>query len=332
MDFQNMKVIKEIKPGGKMTRLTFEIKEAKYLLVLSSDSENFSFIDIFDIKDYTKIFTDKRESLCCIRELRNGNFVLSYEEGKLEIANIDLESKKLEVEQTLEKHTSDVYDVKELSNGNLVSCSNNGEIIFWSLNPSLNKYEELKLINTHPNEYSSILEDEDRNKLILAPCFDSSGTCIIDLETYEIKATFDDIAGNGGNELYFVNDNIVIDNSAADEIGLFYIDMDKNQIVKHDEKFNDNKSSCFLKLKNGNLLCAVVVENKQLDLSGSEGEEEQDDGTGRSDIQCWEIDESGLEWKLLYTKEKIDNYPIIYMTELSDGKIAICSNFVKIYQ
>ena len=139
MDFQNMKVIKEIKPGGKMARLTFEIKEAKYLLVLSSDSENFSFIDIFDIKDYTKIFTDKRESLCCIRELRNGNFVLSYEEGKLEIANIDLESKKLEVVQTLEKHTSDVYNVKELSNGNLVSCSNNGEIIFWSLNPSLNK-------------------------------------------------------------------------------------------------------------------------------------------------------------------------------------------------
>ena len=332
MDFQNMKVIKEIKPGGKMARLTFEIKEAKYLLVLSSDSEKASYIDIFDIKDFTKIFTDKRESLCCIRELRNGYFVLSYEEGKLEIANIDLESKKLEVVQTLEKHTSDVYDVKELSSGNLISCSNNGEIIFWSLNPSLNKYEELKLINTHPNEYASILEDEDRNKLILAPCFDSGGTCIIDLETYEIKATFDDIAGNGGNELYFVNDNIVIDNSAADEIGLFYIDMDKNQIVKHDEKFNDNKSSCFLKLKNGNLLCAVVVENKKLDLSGSEGEEEQDDGTGRSDIQCWEIDETGLNWKLLCTKEKIDNYPIMYMTELNDGKIVICSNLVKIYQ
>ena len=37
--------------------------------------------------------------------------------------------------------------------------------------------------------------------------------------------------------------------------------MDKNQIVKHDEKFNDNKSSCFLKLKNGNLLCSVIVED-----------------------------------------------------------------------
>jgi len=323
-----MKVIKEIKPSGKMSRLTFEIKDAKYLLVFSSDSDQVSYIDIFDIKDYNKIFSEKRESLCCIRELRTGSFALSYEDGKIEIVNIDLEAKKLEVIQTLDKHKSDVYDLKELSNGNLVSCSNNGEIIFWSLNPSLNKYEELKIINTHPNEYSSILEDTDRNKIILAPCFDSGGTCIIDLDTYEIKATFDEIAGNGGNEIYFVNDNIVIDNSAADEIGLFYIDMDKNQIVKHDEKFNDNKSSCFLKLKNGNLLCSVVVEAKE----GSEDEEEKDDEAGRSDIQCWEIDETGLNWKLLYTKEKINNYPISYMTELNDGKIVICSNLVKIYQ
>ena len=327
-----MKMIKEIKPSGKMSRLISEIKDAKYLLVLSADSEQVSYIDIYDIKDYNKIFTEKRESLCCIRELRTGSFALSYEEGKIEIANIDLETKKLEVIQTLDKHQSDVYDIKELSSGNLVSCSNNGEIIFWSLNPSLNKYEELKALNTHPNEYSSILEDTDRNKLICAPCFDSGGTCIIDLDTYEIKATFDEIAGNGGNEIYFVNDNIVIDNSAADEIGLFYIDMDKNQIVKHDEKFNDNKSSCFLKLNNGNLLCALIVEAKKLNYSGSEDEEEKDDGTGRSDIQCWEIDETGLNWKLLYTKEKIDNYPISYMAELKDDKIAICSNIVKIYQ
>ena len=325
-----MKMIKEIKPSGKMSRLISEIKDAKYLLVLSADSEQVSYIDIYDIKDYNKIFTEKRESLCCIRELRTGSFALSYEEGKIEIANIDLEAKKLEVIQTLDKHQSDVYDIKELSSGNLVSCSNNGEIIFWSLNPSLNKYEELKALNTHPNEYSSILEDTDRNKLICAPCFDSGGTCIIDLDTYEIKATFDEIAGNGGNEIYFVNDNIVIDNSAADEIGLFYIDMDKNQIVKHDEKFNDNKSSCFLKLNNGNLLCSVMVETKK--MPDSDDEEAKDDGSGRTDIQCWEIDETGLDWKLLYTKEKIDNYPIFYMTELTDGKIAICSNVVKIYQ
>lgn len=330
MDFQNMKVVQEIKPSGKMARLIFEIKDSKYLLLLSSNSEQESYIDIFDIKNYTKVFSEKKESLCCIRELKTGSFALSYEGGKIEIANIDIEAKKMEVIQELIKHDSDVYDLKELSNGNIVSCSNNGQIIFWSLNPSLNKYEELKILNTHPKEYSSILEDTDRNKLICAPCFDSFGTCIIDLETYEILATFEDIAGNGGSEIYFVNDNIVIDNSAADEIGLFYIDMDKNQIVKHDEKFNDNKSSCFLKLNNGNLLCSVMVETKK--MPDSDDEEAKDDGSGRTDIQCWEIDETGLDWKLLYTKEKIDNYPIFYMTELTDGKIAICSNVVKIYQ
>ena len=332
MDFQNMKVIKEIKPSGKMVRLIHEIRDSKYLLVFSADSESSAFIDIFDIKDYSQVFSIKRENLCYIGELKCGNFVLSYEKGKIEIASIDIETKSLNVLQSLEEHGSDVYDVKELSDGNLVSCSNNGEIIFWSLNPALNTYDKFKFLKTHPKEYSSLLEDTERNKLICAPCFDSYSTCIIDLKTYEIIASFDDIAGNGGSELYFVNDNIVIDNSAADEVGLFFIDMDKNEIVKHDEKFNGNKSSCFLKLKNENLLCSVVVENKRLNLSGSDDEEEKNDDKGRTDIQCWEIDETGLEWKLLYTKEKADIYPIFYMAQLNDGKIVTCSNVVKIYQ
>ena len=335
MDFQSMKVITIVKPSGKMVRAMQEIRDSKYLLVYSANSEQDSFIDILNIKDYSKVFTEKRENLCYIAELRCGNFVMSYEGGKIEIACIDLESKSLNVVQSLEAHGSDVYDVKELSNGNLVSCSNNGEIIFWSLNPALNVYEKLKYMKTHPLEYSSLLEDKKRNKLICAPCFDSNGTCIIDLSTYEIISKFEDIAGNGGNEIYFVNDKIVIDNSAADEVGLFFIDMDKNEIVKHDEKFNDNRSSCFLKINNGNLLCSVVVENKKMDLSGSDDDEKNNDSgkdNGRTDIQCWQIDETGLNWKLLYTKEKADNYPILQMVQLSDGKIVTGSNVIKIYK
>ena len=101
------------------------------------------YIDVFDIKNYTKVFSEKKESLCCIRELKTGSFALSYEGGKIEIANIDIEAKKMEVIQELIKHDSDVYDLKELSNGNIVSCSNNGQIIVWSLNPSLNKSANL---------------------------------------------------------------------------------------------------------------------------------------------------------------------------------------------
>ena len=332
MDFKNMKVVKEIKASGKRIRLIQEIRDAKYLLVFSMKSEEEGFIDIFDLKDYSQVFSEKRASLCCIKELKSGSFVMSYEKGKIEIASIDITEKKLNVLQELSEHKSDVYDVLELSDSKLVSCSNNGEIIFWSLNPALNTYEKFKYFNTHPREYSSLLEDTDRNKLICAPCFDSGGTCIIDLKTYEILTSFDEIAGNGGNEIYFVNDNIVIDNSSADEVGLFYIDMDKNQIVKHDEKFNDNKSSCFLKLENEDLLWSSVVDFKRMNSSGSEDEEQKDDGKGRTDIQCWEIDESGLDWKLLYTKEKVDQYPISCMIQLNDGKIVTGSNLVKIYQ
>lgn len=334
MDFQNMKVIKEIKPAGRMVRLIQEIRESKYLLVLSAKSEKTYFIDIYDLKDYSNVFNIMKKNLYYIRELKNGNFVLSYEAGKIEIATIDLNKKEINVLQELSEHKSDVYDIKELSDGKLVSCSNNGEIIFWSLNSALNTYEKFKYLNPHPCEYSSILEDTERNKLILAPCFDSYGTCIIDLSTYEIIKTFEDIAGNGGNEIYFINDDIVIDNSAADEVGLFFIDMDKNEIVKHDEKFNDNKSYCFLKLKDGNLLCSVLVENKPMDLWKSDDEGDKDDKgvEGRCDIQCWEIDDSGLEWKLLCTKEKVDNYPVVSMIQLNDGKIVTASNIVKFYQ
>ena len=48
--------------------------------------------------------------------------------------------------------------------------------------------------------------------------------------------------------------------------------------------------------------------------------------------ELWEIDETGLDWKLLYTKEKADKYPILCMIQLRDGKIVTCSNVVKIYQ
>ena len=192
-----MKVIKEIKPIGKRIRLIQEIRDSKYLLVLSAKTEEESYIEIFDLKDYSQVFNEKRPSLCCIKELKCGNFVMSYEKGKIEIASIDITEKKLNVLQELSEHTSDVYDVLELSDGKLVSCSNNGEIIFWSLNPALNNFEKFKNLNTHPKEYSSLLEDTDRNKLICAPCFDSWGTCIIDLKTYAIISSFDEIAGNG---------------------------------------------------------------------------------------------------------------------------------------
>ena len=319
-----MQVIKEIKPSGKMTRFAQEIRDSKYLLVMSRDSQKVAYIDIFDLNNYSQIFNLKRENLSFISELKTRNFVLSYENGKIEIASIDLETKTLNVLQELLGHEiADCYnvcEVKELSDGKLVSCSNHGEIIFWSLNPVLYIYEQFKFLKTYPREYSSLLEDPQRNKLICAPCFDSRGTCIIDLKTYKIISIFDEIAGNGGNEIYFLNDNIVIDNSSVDEVGLFFIDMDKNEIVKHDEKFNNNNSSCFLKLENDNILCSVVVERKNYNLFGID-DENKDNDKGRTDIQCWEIDEIGLNWKLLYTKEKTDKYSILYMIQLSDGRI-----------
>ena len=66
MEFLNMKVLKELKPSGKMTRLAQEIRDSKYLLVMSSDSDKVSYIDIFDLKDYSQVFNLKKENLCHI--------------------------------------------------------------------------------------------------------------------------------------------------------------------------------------------------------------------------------------------------------------------------
>ena len=61
MDFKDMKVVKELKPSGKMSRIINEIRDSKYLLVLSSDQERVSYIDIYDAKDYSNIFSQKKE-------------------------------------------------------------------------------------------------------------------------------------------------------------------------------------------------------------------------------------------------------------------------------
>ena len=330
MDFKNMQVVKEIKPTGQISQSFCDIMHSKYLLIFSIDLEENSIVDIFDLNDYSKVFTFKREDLCKIIELKCGNFVLSYSNGKMEIASIDLKAKTINVLQEFKEHKSTIYDVKELSNGNLVSCSDENEIIFWCFVPKSNVYEKLKYLNTNPDQYATLLEDSKRNKLICAQCFESNGTCIIDLTTYEIIAKFNDVQRDGASDIYFVNDKIVIDVcDENDNEGLFFIDMDKNQIVKHDKEFNNNNSTCFLKLANGNLLCSVVARGQR---NSESDDEDYEEGAGRTDIQCWEIDETGLNWKLLYTRENIDAYPIISMIQLGDGRIAAFSNVLKIYQ
>ena len=112
MDFKNMKVIKEIKPSGKMARLAQEIRDSKYLLIMSGDTDKVSYIDIYDLKDYSQVFSLNQEKLCFISELKNGNFVLTYDKAKMIIASIDLENKILNTVQELEGHeVGDYYNV-----------------------------------------------------------------------------------------------------------------------------------------------------------------------------------------------------------------------------
>ena len=60
---------------------------------MSGDSDEVSFIDIYDLKDYSHVLSLKQEKLCFISELKNGNFVLAYDKANMIIASIDLEKK-----------------------------------------------------------------------------------------------------------------------------------------------------------------------------------------------------------------------------------------------
>ena len=60
---------------------------------MSGDSDKVSFIDIYDLKDYSHVLSLIQEKLCFISELKNGNFVLAYDKAKMIIASIDLEKK-----------------------------------------------------------------------------------------------------------------------------------------------------------------------------------------------------------------------------------------------
>ena len=343
--FEQYKLIKNIKARSELIVALLELPSGK--LIATGNKGN---MDVYDMKDnfkhiYSIPNTNKDNDKIKIAFLSNGYFIVTTDNGTIELLDIDLDKKETTLLQTLDGHESTVYDIIELSDKKLVSVSNNGQIIFWEYEPTTNSYKIFKEMNEYPNEYCQIFEDKKRNLIICAPCFDSCGTAIIDLKTYNILKKFDDIAGNGSNELTKISDNIILDNSAADEVGLFYIDLDKMEIIKHDKNFNENKTTCFLKLKNGLLLSSVTVgdrddfklndsydddNNKYDDINDDEKEEVNE--KFHSDIQTIKILDNGKNLVVFNTKSCVDYAPILSMIELSDGKIVTGSNRIKVYE
>ena len=343
--FDQYKLIKNIKARSELIVALLELPSGK--LIATGNKGN---MDVYDMKDnfkhiYSIPNTNKDNDKIKITFLSNGYFIVTTDNGTIELLDIDLDKKETTLLQNLDGHESTVYDIIELSDKKLVSVSNNGQIIFWEYEPTTNSYKIFKKLNEHPNEYSQIFEDVKRNLIVCAPCFDSCGTAIIDLKAYNTLKKFDDIAGNGCNELTKISDNIILDNSAADEVGLFYIDLDKMEIIKHDENFNENKTTCFLKLKNGLLLASVTVgekddfkmndsydkdNNKYDDIN--EDEKEEVNEKFHSDIQTIKILDNGKNLAVFNTKSCVDYAPILSMIELSDGKIVTGSNRIKVYE
>ena len=343
--FDQYKLIKNIQPRADLIIGLLELPSDK--LLTTGNNGN---IDIYDMKDnfkhiYSVPNLDKDNPRIKITLLSNSYFVTATDNGTIELLDIDLNKKETTILQILNGHKSTVCDIIELYDKNLVSVSNDGQIIFWEYDPTTNNYKIFKEMNEYPNEYCQIFEDVKRNLIVCAPCFDSCGTAIIDLKTYKTLKKFNDIAGNGCNELTMISDNIILDNSASDEVGLFYIDLDKLEIIKHDENFNKNKTTCFLKLKNGFLLASVTVGDKddfEMDDSYEKDNTKYDNINGdeeekvnekfHSDIQTIKILDNGKNLSIINIKACVDYAPILSMIELNDGKIVTGSNRIKIYE
>ena len=343
--FDQYKLIKNIQPRADLIISLLELPSDK--LLTTGNNGN---IDIYDMKDnfkhiYSVPNLDKDNPRIKITLLSNSYFVTATDNGTIELLDIDLNKKETTILQVLNGHKSTACDIIELSDKKLVSVSNDGIIIFWEYDPTTNSYKIFKEMNEYPNEYCQIFEDVLRNLIVCAPCFDSCGTAIIDLKTYKTLKKFNDIAGNGCNELTLISDNIILDNSASDEVGLFYIDLDKLEIIKHDENFNKNKTTCFLKLKNGFLLASVTVGDKddfEMDDSYEKDNTKYDNINGdeeekvnekfHSDIQTIKILDNGKNLSIINIKACVDYAPILSMIELNDGKIVTGSNRIKVYE
>ena len=208
-----------------------------------------------------------------------------------EIKIFKIKDDKYEILQTLKYHTDSVYKIIELKNKNLVSCSLDSSIIFYSKdNLEYKKYYKIStnggcsfVIQIKDNE---ICYSEHKNYTI----------CFFDLQENKIKASISNINKYNGYKAYFImitKDLLLI--PGKNEISI--VNVDQYRFVR------------VIEVPDSSWICGVCFLNKNMIVTGDYSEI----------IKQWRIEGDNLI--LVSKKEKVHNNDINVLLNLGNGYI-----------
>ena len=187
-------------------------------------------INLLTYKTDIKIEKTHDDQVNSLRQLNDSRLITSSSDKTIKIFSIEENNYKLD--QTLNGHTYDVFDCKELSNNLLISCSNDGSIILWEKNAADNNYFLKEKINTSPDEISEIEEIND-NLIVTISVFD----CVSQVSfwnlypKFQLIKTINNIETSGRDSYFKINDNL-IGIVECEDLGINIIDVNKFEIIK----------------------------------------------------------------------------------------------------
>ena len=211
-----------------ISQLKYGIHKGKLLLLTQNGM--IKIINLITYKSDLTIENTHEDQVNSLNQLNDSRIISSSSDKTIKIFTI--EEKEYKLDQTLEGHTYDVFDCKELSNNLLISCSNDGSLILWEKNAADNNYFLKEKIITKPDEISEIEEIND-NLILAISVFDScSQVSFWSLHpTFKLLNTIQDIETSGRSSYFKINDNI-IGIVECENLGINIIDINKFEIIK----------------------------------------------------------------------------------------------------
>ena len=163
--------------------------------------------------------------LFCIEQLKkNGNLCLSF---KTTIRILTLSKKSFKIIQDIKNaHDSEIWQVKELYNNFIISCSHDKHLKIWTFNHAENKYTKSFTLKEN-NYFNDILETKP-NEII----FDVY-ECLVFFNVKEKKQIekINDLnltCAGRGNSMILINENVVI----GGEKKIYFVDINNYSINK----------------------------------------------------------------------------------------------------
>jgi len=193
-------------------------------LAIGNESSILTIINNLTYEIDIKINNNLHELFCIEQLKKNANLCLAF---KTTIRILTLSKKSFKIIQDIKNaHESEIWQVKELYNNYLLSCSHDKHLKIWTFNQAENKYIKnftLKesnyfndILETKPNEiifdvYESIIFFNVKEKKQIEKINDLNLTC----------------AGRGNSMILF-NENVVI----GGEKKIYFVDFNNYSVIK----------------------------------------------------------------------------------------------------